>query len=82
MQLNLTLQADDVLEINTVKGDKYIRLNGQDNFNGAPILSYLEWQGDNWLQIETGENTFSVTTEGSATNSNVHFELIYKGRYE
>jgi hypothetical protein len=82
MQLNLTLQAEDELKINTVKGDKYITINGLEIYNGEPILNYLEWQGEEWLQLETGENTFSVTTESSATNSNLHFELIYKGRYE
>jgi hypothetical protein len=82
MQLNLTLQAEDELKINTIKGDKYITINGLDTYNGEPILNYLEWQGDEWLQLETGENTFSVTTEGSATNSNLHFSLTYKGRYE
>lgn len=82
MQLNLTLQADAELEINTVKGDKYITINGQDTYNGEPIINYLEWQGEEWLQVETGENTFSVTTENGETNSNVHFSLIYKGRYE
>ena len=82
MQLNLTLQSDDALEINTVKNNKYITINGLDTYNGEPILNYLEWQGDDWLQLETGENTFSVTTKGGATNSNVYFSLIYKGRYE
>ena len=82
MQLNLTLQADDVLEISTVKGNKYITINGLDTYNGEPILNYLEWQGDEWLQLETGANTFSVTTEYGETNSNLYFNLIYKGRYE
>lgn len=82
MKLNLTLQAEDELKINTVKGDKYITINELDTYNGEPILNYLEWQGEEWLQLETGENTFSITTEGGATNSNLHFELIYKGRYE
>jgi hypothetical protein len=82
MRLNLTLQANDELKINTVKNDKYITINGLDTYNGEPILNKLEWQGEDWLQLETGENTFSVTTEGDATNSNVHFSLIYKGRYE
>jgi hypothetical protein len=82
MQLNVTLQANDELKINTVKGDKYITINGLDTYNGEPILNYLEWQGEDWLQLETGENTFSVTTEDEATNSNVYFSLIYKGRYE
>ena len=82
MQLNLTLNADDELEICTVKNNKYITINGLDTYNGEPILNYLEWQGKDWLQLETGENTFSVTTEDGATNSNVYFSLIYKGRYE
>lgn len=82
MQLNLTLQADDELEICTVKNNKYITINGLDTHNGEPILNYLEWQGEDWLQLETGENTFSATTEGGKTNSSLHFSLIYKGRYE
>lgn len=82
MKLNLTLQADDELAINTVKNNKYITINGLDTYNGEPILNYLEWQGEDWLQLETGTNTFSVTTEGGETNSDVHFSLIYKGRYE
>lgn len=82
MQLNVTLKPDDELLINTVKGNKYITINGLDVYNGSPILNSLEWQGDEWLQIETGENTFSVTTDGGATNSNLYFSLIYKGRYE
>ncbi len=82
MRLNLTLKADDELVISTVRGDKYITINGEETYNGEPILNYLEWQGNEWLQLETGENTFSVTTEDGATNSFVHFSLIYKGRYE
>lgn len=82
MQLNLTLQINDELEINTVKGQKYITINGADTYNGEPILNYLEWYGEEWLQLETGKNTFSVTTEGGATNSNLYLNLIYKGRYE
>lgn len=82
MQLNLTLKADDELEISTVKNNKYITINGLETYNGDPILNYLEWQGEDWLQLETGANTLSVTTKDGATNSNVYFSLIYKGRYE
>lgn len=82
MKLNLTLQANDIVEINTVKTQKHITVNGLETYNGEPILNALEWGGKDWLQLETGENTFSVTTEGGATNSNLHFSLIYKGRYE
>ena len=82
MQLNLTLEAEAELEISTVKSKKYITINGLDTYNGEPILNYLEWQGNDWLQLETGENTFSVTTKDKATNSSLYFNLIYKGRYE
>ena len=82
MKLNLTLQRDDELVISTVKSNKYITINGEETFDGVPILNDLEWLGEDWLQLETGENTISVTTEGGATNSNVYFSLVYKGRYE
>lgn len=80
MKLNLTLKANDELKINTVKGDKYITINGLDTHNGEPILNYLEWQGNDWLQLETGENTFSLSSD--QTDSNLYFNIIYKGRYE
>jgi len=82
MQVNVTMQGNDVLEISTVKGNKYITFNGEDTYNGEPLLNFLEWRGYDWLQLETGENTFSVYTEGGETNSNLHYSLIYKGRYE
>lgn len=82
MQLNLTLKSNDLLEINTTRRDKYITINGLEEYEGEPILNYLEFNGYDWLQLETGENTFSVTTEGGETNSNVYFNILYKGRYE
>lgn len=82
MQLNVTLQTYDEVKINTVKGNKYITINGQPTYNGEPILNYLEFNGQDWLQLEQGNNTFNVSTEDGATNSNVHFNINYKGRYE
>lgn len=82
MQLNLTLQANDELVISTVKGNKYITINGLETYEDEPILNKLEWRGNDWLQLETGENIFSATTDGGATNSNVYFSFVYKGRYE
>lgn len=82
MQLNLTLQSNDEVKINTVKGNKYITINGSDSYNGKPILSYLEFKGLDWLQLETGANTFNASTSGGATNSNVYFNINYKARYE
>lgn len=82
MQVNLALAADDELVINTVKGNKYITINGLETYNGEPIVDKLEFGGLDWLQLETGDNTFSVTTENATTNSNVYFNIIYKARYE
>lgn len=80
MKLNLTLKDDDELQISTVKGNKYITINGLETYNGEPILNKLEWYGTDWLQLETGANTFSATTDGD--NSNLYFNIIYKARYE
>ena len=80
MQLNITLQASDELVINTVKGEKYITLNGSTEYNGTPLLSYLEFVGNDWLQLEQGENTFNATAESGSENT--YFSISYKGRYE
>lgn len=80
MRLNLTLQNGDEVFINTVKGNKYITINGSDTFNGLPILSYLEFQGEDWLQLETGENKFTITV--SSGKQNVYFNASYKRLYE
>ncbi len=82
MALNITLKANDEINISTVKGNKYITINGLDIYEGEPILNKLEWQGLDWLQLETGDNTFSVTTENAETNANLYFNIVYKGRYE
>lgn len=81
MKLNLTLKSNDELKINTVKGDKYITINGLEEYNGEPILNYLEFSGNDWLQLETGINTFTVSTDNN-TNRNVYFNVNYKARYE
>lgn len=80
MQLNLTLQQNDEVEICTVRGGKYIKINGSTEYNGAPVLSYLTFNGTDWLQLETGENTFNVTATSGADD--VYFTLQFKRRYE
>lgn len=85
LQLNLTLSENDLLEINTVRGQKYVTINGSSTYNGNPILNYLEFKGDDWLQLETGSNSFNVTVlQGGirVTASNLQFSVVYKGRYE
>lgn len=80
MQLNLTLSANDEVEINTERGNKYIKINGSETYNGQPVLSYLTFVGTDWLQLEIGENTFNVSA--SAGDSQMYFTISYKARYE
>ena len=80
MRLNLTLQEGDEVKINTVKGNKYITINGLDTYNGNPILNYLEFVGNDWLQLEQGSNVFDITVTSGSTN--VYFNASYKRRYE
>ena len=80
MQLNLTLSPNDEVEINTERGNKYIKINGQETYNGQPVLSYLEYYGTDWLQLETGENTFQISA--SSGEAEAFFTISYKARYE
>ena len=85
LQLNLTLNQNDIVEINTVRGNKYITINGSSMYNGQPILNYLEFSGNDWLQLETGDNTFNATAIIDGTRQpaqDVYFNITYKGRYE
>lgn len=85
LQLNLTLNQNDIVEINTVRGNKYITINGSATYNGQPVLNYLEFSGNDWLQLETGDNTFNATAIIDGTRQpaqDVYFNITYKGRYE
>lgn len=80
MQLNLTLSPNDEVQINTVRGQKSITINGSTTYNGAPVLSFLTFNGADWLQLETGANTFNVSAAAGADD--VFFTITYKRRYE
>ena len=85
MWLDLTLNVNDEVEINTTRGNKYIKINGSTEYNGQPVLSYLNFNGTDWLQLETGENTFNVGSynDGQITPSeDLYFTITYKRRYE
>lgn len=85
MQFNLPLSENDQLEINTVRGQKYITINGSNTYNGEPVLNYLEFNGNDWLQLETGDNVFNITALVNGNRqpaTNVYFTVNYKGRYE
>lgn len=85
MYLDLTLNPNDEVEINTTRGNKYIKINGSETYEGNPVLSYLRFNGNDWLQLETGENIFKVGEfeEGSVIpDANVFFTISYKRRFE
>lgn len=85
MQLNLTLNENDTVDISTVRGSKYITINGSNTVNNVPILNYLEFNGNDWLQLETGDNIFNATAEVNGERvpaPNVYFGITYKARYE
>ncbi len=80
MQLNVTLGETDEVEISTVRGNKYITINGSETYNGEPVTNLLEFNGNDWLQLEQGENTFNITAESGSKN--LHYSIGYKRRFE
>lgn len=80
MQINTTLKDGDEVVISTHRGAKAITINGRAYINGEPILSLLEYYGDEWLQLETGENTFNITTE--TENAKIYFNIYFSRRWE
>lgn len=80
MELAVTLDDGDEVEINTTKGNKYITINGQDEYKGAPVLSYLNFVGNDWLQLEIGNNEFKVGA--SSGKESAYFTINYKRKYE
>jgi hypothetical protein len=80
MQLNTVLADKDEVVISTVRGNKYITINGEDMYNGEPVESLLEFNGTDWLQLEQGGNVFNITAESGDTN--LHYFIGYKRRFE
>lgn len=80
MQLNTTLKDGDEVIISTHKGAKDITINGSAYLNGTPILSLLEYVGDEWLQLETGANVFNITSD--TEGANVYFYIYFSRRWE
>jgi hypothetical protein len=77
MALNTTLNTGDQVVISTAKGNKYITINGSTTSN---ILSALEYNGTDWLQLEQGSNVFTITASSGAEN--IYFNATFKRKYE
>lgn len=67
-----TLAANDEIIISTVKGNKRITKNGVNVLNKIMPRS-------TWLQLETGENVFTIDADSG--EDNMYFTFNYKQRY-
>lgn len=68
-QIMQTMQAGDVMQINTTRGHKAVTLNGTNIINNVVI-------GSDWLQLDVGNNTFTLTDDTNAQN--VYLQVKYK----
>ena len=66
--LDLTIEANKSVIISTTRGHKAV------TYNGASVLSKVA-QGSTWLQLEPGENTFTVTEDGGGNNMYCQFSF-------
>lgn len=71
--VNETMQAGDYITISTVKGAKSVTKNGGEN-----IIHKIK-EGSTWLQLETGENVFTISEAGGT--GNMYFNFEYKHKY-
>lgn len=67
-----TLQVNDEIVINTVKGEKSITKNGTD------ILNKIT-EGSHFLQLQTGDNKFTISADEGVNN--MYFMLEYRRLY-
>lgn len=80
MRLAITMKEGDEVQISTVTGEKFTTLNGRDSYLGKSLLTYLTFKGHNWLQLETGANTFNAVADEGAEN--IQFLITYRRRFE
>lgn len=57
-----TMNAGDVIEINTTRGNKYVRLNGHNIINDIAA-------GSIWLQLDVGENELTLSDDNNSGNA-------------
>lgn len=69
-----SLEAGDVLEINTVRGDKYVRLT---RLGSISSMLYAISPQSNWFELSRGINQFRVYADGVA----IPWELDYTKKF-
>lgn len=70
--LTETMEVNDRIDICTVKGKKTVTKNGVNIMN--KVIA-----GSTWLQLEVGENVFTISEAGGSAN--MYFTFEYKRRY-
>ena len=76
---SVEMVAGDRIVINTVKGQKSAKMYKNSTNEWLDMLEYIKPQST-WLQLEAGENTFSIDSGDSYTD-NMSFTLTYRQRY-
>lgn len=71
--VDLTLDGGDEVIISTEKGQKTIRVNGENK------ISKIR-ENSTWLQLKVGENEFTIDSV-DGTEGNMYFTIVYKQRY-
>lgn len=71
--VDITLSGGDEVIITTGKGNKTIRVNGENK------ISKIR-ENSTWLQLKVGENEFTIDSE-DGTEGNMYFTLVYRQRY-
>lgn len=70
--INTTMEAGDNIVINTAKGQKSIYKNG------VNIIDKIK-PGSSWLQLEVGQNVFTISDD--IGEKNMYFSFVYKRKY-
>lgn len=71
VKVNHRLKQGDILEISTVEGEKYIKLNGKDIFNEIDRLS-------DFFYLDIGDNFLQYSADSGATEMNVYLYYVPK----
>lgn len=72
------LDAGDDIIINTMRGNKYIRLLRNGLFTN--ILNTIDDENFDWFQLAKGDNVFAYTSEYGSEN--IEFKIVNKVLYE
>lgn len=78
--INMTLQANEIVEIDTERSPRTVKLIRAD---GAVenILKYVD-HNPTWFQLKKGNNLFRYTTEPATDMSSLEISFIYTTKYK